>query len=232
MNYLLPILAVFTGYLVALAFTPKNREFIKLFLAFSGAFLLSVTVFELLPHLFGHHVEHTETQHRFDKYLGIWIMAGILLQIFLEFFSKGAEHGHMHLNRELNQFPWPLFLSLSLHAFLEGFPIADHDLLVYGIVIHKLPVAIILSAFFIQSSISKWKTAVFLLLFSLMTPLGTLVAEHTEFIQPIYLELQALTIGIFLHVSTVILFESSEGHKFNINKLLVIVLGVTMAYMM
>lgn len=232
MNYALPILAVVAGYLIALGFTPKNKQFIKLFLAFSGAFLLSITVFELLPHLFSHHAEHTPEQHQLDKNLGLWIMAGILLQVFLEFFSKGAEHGHMHLNKEINRFPWPLFLSLSLHAFLEGFPIANHDLLVYGIVVHKLPVAIILSAFFIHSHISKWKIAAFLLLFSMMTPLGTWVGEHSDLIQPVYHELQALTIGIFLHIATVILFESSEEHKFNVNKLLVIVLGVTIAYMM
>lgn len=225
-------MAVVMGYLVALGFTPRNKQFIKLFLAFSGAFLLSVTVFELLPHLFGHHVSHTEAQHQRDKYLGLWIMAGILLQIFLEFFSRGAEHGHMHFDKDVNRFPWPLFLSLSLHAFLEGFPIADHENLVYGIVVHKLPVAIILSGFFIHSRISPWKTAVFLLLFSMMTPLGTFVANTSDIIQPIYRELQALTVGIFLHISTVILFESSEEHKFNINKLLVMVLGVSIAYLM
>lgn len=232
MNYALPILAVIAGYLVALVFTPKNKQFIKLFLAFSGAFLLSVTVFELLPHLFGHHGAHTEAQHNQDKVLGLWIMAGILLQVFLEFFSKGAEHGHMHLNKELNRFPWPLFISLSLHAFLEGFPISQHNHLVYGIVVHKLPVAIILSAFFIHSNVSAWKSAIFLLLFALMTPLGTFVAANTRLLQPWLHELQALVVGIFLHISTVILFESSEEHKFNINKLLVIVLGISMAYMM
>lgn len=229
MNYVLPILAVITGYLFVLVFTPSNKQFLKLFLAFSGAFLLSVTVFELLPHLFTQHDHHDHAQ---DKIIGIWIMGGILLQIFLEFFSKGAEHGHMHLDKEVNRFPWALFISLSLHAFLEGFPISGHDHLVYGIVVHKLPVAIILSTFFLHSKISKWKTAMFLLLFSLMTPLGTYVAATSDLIQPYYRELQALVVGIFLHISTVILFESSEEHKFNINKLMVIVLGIAIAYIM
>ncbi|WP_224489965.1 ZIP family metal transporter [Robertkochia flava] len=228
MNYILPILAVIAGYLFVLVFTPKNKEFIKLFLAFSGAFLLSVTIFELLPHLFDSH----DHRHEPDKVIGLWIMAGILLQIFLEFFSKGAEHGHMHLDKEANRFPWPLFLSLSLHAFLEGFPISGHNHLVYGVVVHKLPVAIILSAFFIHSNISKGKTAVFLVLFAMMTPLGTYTAAHSDLIQPYYREIQALVVGIFFHIATVILFESSEGHKFNINKLAVIVLGISIAFFM
>lgn len=228
MNYILPVLAVVTGYLVVLVFKLTNRKFLKLFLAFSGAFLLAMTIFELLPEIFGDH----DHDHHSEKVLGLWIMAGILLQIFLEFFSKGAEHGHMHIDKELDRFPLALFLSLSLHAFLEGFPIAGHDHLVYGIVIHKLPVAIILSAFFVRSNISRWKTLWFLLLFAMMTPLGTLMAEHSTYIQPWYKELQALVIGIFLHISTVILFESSEEHKFNINKLMVIVLGIAIAYML
>lgn len=228
MNYLLPVLAVVTGYIFVLVFNPTNRKILKLFLAFSGAFLLSVTVFELLPEIFGNH----DHNHRNEKVLGVWIMAGILLQIFLEFFSKGAEHGHMHIDKELNRFPLPLFLSLSLHAFLEGFPISGHDHLVYGIVVHKLPVAIIMSAFFVHSNISRWKTILFLALFAMMTPLGTYVGNHTAFLQPWYNELQALVVGIFLHISTVILFESSEEHKFNINKLMVIVLGIAIAFAM
>lgn len=228
MNYALPVLAVVGGYLFVLVFSPVNRKFFKLFLAFSGAFLLSVTIFELLPEIFGGHDHH----HHDDKRSGLWIMGGILLQIFLEFFSKGAEHGHMHIDKELNRFPLPLFLSLSLHAFLEGFPISGHDHLVYGIVVHKLPVAIIMSAFFVHSNISRWKTILFLTLFALMTPLGTYVGHHSTFLQPWYNELQALVVGIFLHISTVILFESSEEHKFNINKLLVILLGIAIAYIM
>lgn len=228
MNYILPVLAVVIGYLVVLVFKLTNRKFLKLFLAFSGAFLLSVTVFELLPEIFGGHGH----DHSDDKILGLLIMAGILLQIFLEFFSKGAEHGHMHIDKELNRFPIPLFLSLSLHAFLEGFPISGHDHLVYGIVVHKLPVAIIMSAFFVHSNISRWKTILFLLLFAMMTPLGTFVGSNSEFLKPWYNELLALVVGIFLHISTVILFESSEEHKFNINKLMVIVLGIAIAFIM
>jgi hypothetical protein len=42
--------------------------------------------------------------------------------------------------------------------------------------------------------------------------------------------INAIVIGIFFHISTVILFESSEGHKFNLSKLVVIVLGILVAY--
>ena len=42
--------------------------------------------------------------------------------------------------------------------------------------------------------------------------------------------MNAIVIGIFLHISTTILFESSEGHKIHLSKLLVIILGVVVAY--
>jgi len=39
-----------------------------------------------------------------------------------------------------------------------------------------------------------------------------------------------LVIGILLHVSTTVIFESGEGHAFNYNKLIATLLGLTIAY--
>ncbi len=58
-----------------------------------------------------------------------------------------------------------------------------------------------------------------MLLFSIMTPLGTFLANTIEALATYATYLNALVIGVFLHISTVILFESSEGHKFNLRKL-------------
>ena len=41
----------------------------------------------------------------------------------------------------------------------------------------------------------------------------------------------AVVVGIFFHISTVILFESTENHKFNIKKFGVIVLGFLISYL-
>ena len=157
-------------------------------------------------------------------------MVGILLQIVLEFFSKGAEHGHVHIHKDRVNFPWLLFISLSMHSVLEGIPIHAHEQLLYGVIIHKLPVAIILSSFFISSKISNPKIFLFLGLFAIMTPLGTFLSENFEFFTTYFYEISALVIGIFLHISTTILFESNEGHKFNIVKLSTIVLAIIIAY--
>ncbi|MEL4307840.1 ZIP family metal transporter [Joostella sp. CR20] len=221
LNYILPILAVLLGYLIVAFFKLQEKNSLKLFLAFSGAFLLSITVFNLFPEVY-HHGDPKQT--------GVFIMLGILLQIFLEFFSKGAEHGHVHLHDDMQKFPWLLFISLSIHAVLEGFPMHEHSTLVYGIIIHKIPIAIILSTFFINAKMSPTKIATFLILFSLMTPLGSFIADNFQLAKTYYHEISAIVIGIFLHISTVILFESSEGHKFNSRKLIVILLGIIIAY--
>ena len=39
----------------------------------------------------------------------------------------------------------------------------------------------------------------------------------------------ALAVGIFLHISTTILFELSEGHKFDLKKFLIIIIGFVLA---
>jgi zinc transporter ZupT len=221
MNYFLPVLAVLLGYFFVIIVKPKEKKNLKLLLAFSGAFLLSLTVFNLLPEVY--HTPNT-------RVIGVLIMSGILLQIFLEFFSKGAEHGHVHINKNNNTFPWLLFFSLCIHSILEGFPIHQHETLIYGIIIHKLPIAIILSTFFIDSEINKYKVLIFLILFSLMTPLGSLIADVFSFTNTFYTYASALVIGILLHISTTILFESSEEHKFNVSKLLIIIIGIIVAY--
>lgn len=222
MNYLLPIVAIVIGYLFVILFKPKKPGSIKLFLAFSGAFLLALTVFSLLP----------EVYVSKNKNIGLFIMGGVLLQIFLEFFSKGAEHGHVHIHAHNKTFPWMLFISLSVHSFLEGIPIHDHETLLLGIIIHKVPIAIILTLFFIQAKYSQKNTLLFLFLFSLMTPLGSFAAEKIVFLKDYYIEASALVIGIFLHVSTTILFESSEGHKFNLAKLIVVIFATFLAYLL
>ncbi|MFD2824723.1 ZIP family metal transporter [Lacinutrix iliipiscaria] len=219
-NIILPILSVLLGFLIVVILKPSQRKNLKLLLAFSGAFLLSITVFSFLP----------EVYQSKNKSIGLFIMIGILLQIILEFFSKGAEHGHVHIDKSSSIFPWLLFVSLSIHSVLEGIPMHTHENLIYGIIIHKLPVAIILSTYFLASELPKIKIAFFLILFALMTPLGVILSQEFGFIEEYYFEISALVIGIFLHISTTILFESSEGHKFNITKLLIITSAIAIAY--
>jgi len=220
MNYLLPLLSVLLGYVIALVLKPTNKTNLKLLLAFSGSFLLSLTVLHLLPDVYASK----------NGNIGICIMLGILFQIVLEFFSKGAEHGHVHGHPNLSHIPWLLFISLCIHAFLEGFPVGQHHDMAVGIAIHHLPIAIILTTFFLNSHLNKQAIFAFMATFALMTPLGTFAADYLTFLNDYYNEITAVVIGILFHISSTIIFESSEGHKFNVAKVSMIVLGIALAY--
>ena len=219
MNYILPLLSVLIGYLIALLLKPRAKQNLKLLLAFSGSFLLSLTVIHLLPDVY-------ESD---NKSIGIFIMCGILFQIILEFFSKGAEHGHVHGHDKLKQIPWLLFISLCIHALLEGFPVGRHHDLAYGIAIHHLPIAIILTTFFLNAQLNKVALFIFMVTFAIMTPLGTLVSDSFPILNEYYTQITAIVIGILFHISSTIIFESSEGHKFNIAKVSMIILGIVLA---
>jgi zinc transporter ZupT len=218
-QYILPLISVLLGYIIALFLKPNSKNNIKLLLAFSGAFLLSFNIMHLMEDVY-------ESK---NPNIGICIMLGILFQIVLEFFSKGAEHGHTHEHSYKN-IPWLLFISLCVHAFLEGFPISHHQDLTFGIAIHHLPISIILTTFFINSQLSRKVIFSFIIIFALMTPLGTLSSNFLPILNSYYIEITAFVIGILFHISSTIIFESNEGHKFNIAKIFMISLGIGAAY--
>ena len=219
MSLYLPIIAVFLGFLIALKINAQKKH-LNLLLAFSGGFLLSVIVLSLLPEIYREQ----------DNLIGLFILLGILFQLILEFFSKGAEHGHVHFEDKSNTFPLLLFISLSIHAFFEGFPTHQHPDLLIGVLVHKIPIAIIVSSFLLKSELSKTKLIVFLILFSLMTPLGSLF--HIVFEQElgnIKIWIEAVVVGILLHIASTILFETSKDHQFNYKKFISILSGMGLA---
>lgn len=220
MIILLPILAVFLGFIIAY-FIKNASSAIHLLLAFSGAFLLSITVLEFIPHVY----------KQTDVEVGLFIMGGIILQLILEFLSGGAEHGHLHHQKGSVHFPWVLFISLCVHSLLEGFPINHTNSLIWAVVIHKIPVAVIISSFLFKTNLSYSQIAAFVILFGLMTPLGTFISTKTDILNEFSVYIDALVIGIFLHISTTILFESSKNHSFNASKFLVILVGIAVAYL-
>ena len=216
--YLLPIAAVILGGLSILIWKPKELRLVKLLLAFSGIFLLSITVLEMLPNVYKSN----------GAVIGYWVLGGIVLQLLLESISKGAEHGHIHINQS-SGIPWAILISLCLHSLLEGIPIHYHDHVAIGIFLHKLPIAMLLGYFLLQSNISKIQAVVLFLLFGISTPLGTYLSSSYDLVSDAYVELSALVAGMFLHVSTTILFESADGHSFNTSKIISILLGIAFA---
>jgi zinc transporter ZupT len=224
MIYIVLILAVLIGAGIVLFIKPSNG-FIQFLLAFSGAYLLSITVLHLLPEAFSENERHTR--------IGVFILTGILIQSVLEYFSKGAEHGHVHIHKPIKSIPWLLFLSLGIHAIFEGIPLGtdENKVLLWAIFIHKIPIAIILTTFLLQTKLHKTVIIILLILFSLMSPMGCFLFENIPFLNTYNTEITALIIGIFLHISSIILFESDNNHNFSIRKFLAIILGFGIAFL-
>jgi zinc and cadmium transporter len=215
--------SVIAGAIVVEIFKPQKGKNIQILLTFSGIYLLAVSVLHLLPELF----QHNTTQN-----IGLFILGGFLIQILLESFSQGIEHGHFHKS---NVIPFSVLISLCLHALLEGMPLGGHlhnhthNALLTGIVLHKLPVSIVLMTFFLQSGMPKKRAYILLLLFALMSPLGVFAGNLFAILANSHNEITAIVIGIFLHISTTILFESTDGHKFSFTKIFAIIIGTLLA---
>jgi len=219
----------------------KITSGLRYLLAFSGAFMLGIAALHLIPEVYASH----------DKSIGIFVLLGFLVQLVLEYFSQGIEHGHIHAHKNASsKFFAPLLISLCIHAFLEGLPLAnetlghnhshgfihsdEHSFLI-SILLHKFPIAIALMTLFIKSDVEIKRAFFWLFVFSLMAPLGNLVAlYYMDFFEAngnIMNKILALVVGMFLHISTTILFETDESHKFNLAKLILVISGGFIAYL-
>ena len=215
------------GGLSFLLFKKNNPIYLKLTLAFSGAFLFSITVLHLIPDAYSSGA----------KSIGWFILGGFLLQIFIEFFSEGIEHGHIHVHtQDTGIFPYPVMLGLCIHSFFEGMPIAvqtdssTRNSLISGIILHHVPVAFALMSLLVASGVGTGRSVFFLSVFCLMTPWGAFSGEELSVYlgnsELFFKNIMGLVIGIFLHISTTILFESGDEHRFNLYKMATILAGV------
>ncbi|HEV7230425.1 MAG TPA: ZIP family metal transporter [Bacteroidia bacterium] len=221
--------ALLSGLLVLAVRIEKKQ--LKLLLSFSGAFLFAISVLHLIPDLY----------EGGNRSVGIYILGGFFFQILLEFFSEGIEHGHTHPHKHgASLFPGAILVSLCVHSFLEGMPLAGtgngyNKALLTGIILHNIPIAIALMSLLIDSGVARLRAATLLLLFACMTPLGAFVSSflsNTLGDTTIYFNhIMGIVVGIFLHISTTILFESSENHRFNFIKFLTILLGAGVAWL-
>jgi zinc and cadmium transporter len=230
--YLFLFLSVIVSGLSVLFINISSKN-LKLLLSFSGAFLFAISVLHLIPEIYS-----SQTAN-----IGAFILVGFFAQILLEFFSEGIEHGHIHIHKHdhaHNAFPYAMMIGLSIHSFLEGMPLASntesHGSLLTGIILHNIPIAIALMTMLLQSHISRKQAIMWLVVFALITPLGSLTsyAIGANIIGDFSLyfdRIMAVVVGIFLHISTTILFESSENHRFNLIKFVVILLGAGVAFL-
>jgi len=226
MDYLILLSSIVLGALSVFWFKLDQPRHIKLLNAFTGAYLLTLTFLHLLPELFQLHSGSDDHLR-----IGGFILAGFFTQVALDVFSKGIEHGHAHHLE--NRVPIGILTGLCLHAFVEALALGEarthpdpesRRLLLWSIVLHNFPVSIALLGMLLQSGIKRGTALGLLGLFAAMAPLGMVISGHTILAQ-YSRELMAIVIGIFMHISTTILFESGDAHKIHLQKLGAIAVG-------
>jgi hypothetical protein len=201
---------------------------LKLITTFSGAYLLGITFLHIIPEIFGH-VDHNHNHNSgFNIGIGFWIFIGFFLQLLLDYWSKGIEHGHAH-----GKIGFGVVLALSIHSFLEAMPLLSnhghqHSHMLLGIIFHKIPVAVVLASI-LNKQPSKYNVW-WILLFVISAPIGLFLGSNLEFIGLFHKELLAIVVGLLLHIATTILFESTSNHTFNRKKLLIIAFGFLLAF--
>lgn len=227
MDYLLLLSSIAVGALTSFAFKLRDRVHVKVLNAFTGAYLLTLTFLHLLPELYQ---EHGQPVHD-HLAVGLLILGGFFIQVVLDIFSMGIEHGHAHSVH--GRFPVGVLVGLCVHAFLEAMPLGNalthydpesRRLLLWSIVLHNYPVSIALLGMLLHAGMRPGRALGMLGLFAAMAPLGMTLSSHTVLAHHTR-ELMAVAIGIFMHISTTILFESSDIHRFNYGKSLAIILG-------
>ncbi len=239
LDILMPILAGLIGGALGIYLHGRMTKNVKILLAFSGAYLLALSVLHLLPEIY----------QSLGRQAGYFILVGFLLQILMDFFSKGVEHGHIHASdRESKVFPLGIYVSLFIHSAIEGMPLADsieidhvhhshHEALLTGIVVHKVPEAIALAALLYHFFESKARVFLYIFIYTLATPIGMLVgswvlSNSSANPEYVYGAVLAVAVGIFLHVATTIIFEAEEHHKLSWKKMAAIIAGLLLVLLM
>lgn len=209
-----------------------SEQRMKYLLAFSGAFLLSITLLHLVP----------ETLERTGHRGGIFILAGFFLQQMVQRFTHGVEHGHAHIGSDHHHVPvLPVFAGLAVHAFSEGLPLgisytdpATLPSLFMAIAFHKLPEAMLITSLVYFGARNKRNAWLLLVLFSLITPVaGMLTATlgaHYNGVATFVNWCVPLIAGAFIHIATTIFFESgTRTHDMNWKKWTAVLSGIGLA---
>lgn len=229
---LLLFLFTFIGGSIPLWGVPVSERSLRSILAFSGSFLLGITLLHLLP----------ESMAEIGHQAGLLTLGGFFLQLFIQRLTHGAEHGHHHAGHQhgTHGAVFGIIGGLVLHAAMEGLPLGFNyrqagtsPSLYLAVAAHKLPEAMIVTSL-ARASWGRAKGWLTILFFAMVTPLaGTLayslgthyhaMAQATAFVIPI-------VAGAFLHIATTIFYESgTQNHHLNFRKILAITLGLGVA---
>jgi zinc transporter ZupT len=193
-----------------------NQKQLHLFIAFGGGTILGAIFFHLLPDALTMGSPRLTCSMMLLGFIGILLVERILMG------GHSHEQGNDGMSRH-EVVGITAMVGLSVHAMTGGFGLAvgllDPELglvIFLAIIMHKGTAAFSLSTIFRLAEYSRRKSISLLILFSLMTPIGSLIAlpiigalEHIDLSIP-----TGLTAGTFLYVATLDLIpEAFHGGK-------------------
>ena len=218
---ILLISSVLIGVLLG-KFFGQQKKLAKFILILSAGFLITICLNEIFPEIYLSE----------KPYIAFFVIGGVLLQMLLEILTKGFEHGHFHHHSEEGILPVTLMLGLFIHAFIEGIPLANETTVLspflQGILIHNIPISFILGAFLFKNKKFSTTSWIIIILFALASPMGMYLGKYLNPDYQVYF--LAIVAGIFLHISSVIIFESNKNHNIDWEKTLAVILGIAAAF--
>ena len=237
-SFLLFLVASLGGASVLIIRRPSPAS-LKLFLILAGGYLFAITFLHILPELF--------VLHSNARLAGLYVLVGFFLQLVLERFSKGVEHGHLYdTDQGEHQHtiaPLTLMAALFVHAFSDGIILNDPSVhlnhhhgantLLIGILLHKVPESFALVSILTKLVNSRRKILIYLFIFALAAPLGLLgssyVSQQQWFPTQVSLALWGIVSGSLVHISTTIFFEATPDHHPNNRRFIASLVGAGLA---
>lgn len=195
------ILTSFAGSLLPFFFYSKKKA-LNTFVSFGAGVLIAAAFVHMVP-------EALNLMLYKAREASIWILVGFLLLFVLERFIM--IHPCEELECNFHYLGWTAFIGLSIHSLTAGVALGASMLeenlgyLVFlAIITHQLPEAFSLSSLLAVSGFKKKKTIVLVFLYSLMIPIGSILAVYSLRVLPAKVVGIALAIsaGTFLHIST------------------------------
>ena len=177
-----------------------KSDMLHLFVAFGAGVFLGAVFFHLLPDV------------KASKDAFVYVLTGfIFVLLFEQLTSKHEDAGHKDQNKH-DVIGMAAFMGLLVHSLTAGFALGVASLsgeslgfiLFFAIIAHKAVGAFSLATILRLSSFSTWKSAKLLFAFSLMTPLGAVIAYiFMSKLGPSSMQIPtALAAGTFLYVAT------------------------------
>lgn len=235
---ILIFLAVILVGIFADFFQRKITYLNKYVIPFGISFVLSLIFLHILPELYQSN----------NALIGLFFVIGFALQLLIELLSKGIEHGHVHASKKHDgvKLIIPLMIGLCIHSFIEGMPlialgdqnhIGHHhqhisetsEIYLIMIIVHKLPIAAILMFFFLKHINQVWKRYLLLFIFAITAPLGALAGyliSNSNTANEISILLLALSTGMLLHISTLLVFEKYHNNREKWTNIVLIIGGL------